>query len=138
MTDRATLVCTPIFLGLQTFIARVNIKIFINKLLIIPGKEVAILSGRHHRFVFYLHIWNIDESGFILLKIEMNIHKIFSVLFRLWDNKFKCLFIPSFANPTNVFKFCWLWGNSLSPKNYVITIYIFLHYRMQGSDLLIL
>lgn len=77
----------------------------ISELLSIPSEKITVFSRWYHRFVPNPNIRDIDEPGSILFKIKMYIHIIFAILSWLWNSEPECLFIPSFANPTNIFVF---------------------------------
>jgi len=76
-------------------------------LLAIKCKEITVSCWWNHSYIFDIFVLNIDESRNKKLKIKVQVHKFF-VLFEFFRyGKFKLLFIPSFTNPTNVFKYFW-------------------------------
>ncbi len=63
----------------------------------------------------------------------MYVYKIFTILSRFRDEKFKCLLIPSLADPAHISKFSWFYAQSLSTEYNIIAINASVNNRMQGS-----
>ena len=103
----------------------------------VPGEKIAISSRRHHCFVFYLHIADVDESRLKLLEIKVDVDEIFAILPGFRHNELEVLLIPTFTNPANIGKFFRFHTDGLSPKYDVIAVDIFMNERVKGSNFFI-
>lgn len=99
----------------------------INKLHAIPSKKISVSSWRYHSFVFNLNIRNVNETRLELFEVKMDINIVLAIFTRFRDNKFKKLFIPALAHPTDITEFRRFHASRFSSKNNIIAIDIFMH-----------